>query len=93
MLKVWLENLLDVSVRLVKAQKKSLVQDEATAKANEKLVKLLVPSMKRKRQTNNPLESLFGGAIPNFGQNNEKLRRTTSLRKLEKQNVLKLRDS
>ncbi|KAB2217059.1 AAA domain-containing protein, partial [Staphylococcus epidermidis] len=58
--------------RLVKAQKKSLVQDEATAKANEKLVKLLVPSMKKKAsQTNNPLESLFGGAIPNFGQNNE----------------------
>ncbi|MDG6846148.1 ATP-dependent protease ATPase subunit HslU [Staphylococcus aureus] len=65
-------DLVDVSVRLVKAQKKSLVQDEATAKANEKLVKLLVPSMKKKAsQTNNPLESLFGGAIPNFGQNNE----------------------
>ncbi|SUK81873.1 ATP-dependent endopeptidase hsl ATP-binding subunit [Staphylococcus aureus] len=29
-------DLVDVSVRLVKAQKKSLVQDEATAKANEK---------------------------------------------------------
>lgn len=42
-------DLVDVSVRLVKAQKKSLAQDEATAKANEKLVKLLVPSMKRKR--------------------------------------------
>ena len=48
-------DLVDVSVRLVKAQKKSLVQDEATAKANEKLVKLLVPSMKKKAsQTNNP---------------------------------------
>ncbi len=34
-------DLVDVSVRLVKAQKKSLVQDEATAKANEKLVKLV----------------------------------------------------
>ncbi len=45
---------------------------KATAKANEKLVKLLVPSMKKKAsQTNNPLESLLGGAIPNFGQNNE----------------------
>ncbi len=43
-------DLVDVSVRLVKAQKKSLVQDEATAKANEKkLVKLLVPRSKRKR--------------------------------------------
>ncbi|KMR64968.1 ATP-dependent protease, partial [Staphylococcus aureus] len=58
--------------RLVKAQKKSLVQDEATAKANEKLVKLLVPSMKKEAsQTNTPLEALFGGASTNVGQNNE----------------------
>lgn len=67
-------DLVDVSVRLVKDQKKALVNDEATAKANDKLVKLLVPSMKKKASQsngNNPLESLFGGAIPNFGQNND----------------------
>ena len=65
-------DLVDVSVRLVKEQKKALVKDEATQKANEKLVKLLVPSMKKKAaQNNNPLESLLGGAIPNFNQNDE----------------------
>lgn len=65
-------DLVDVSVRLVKEQKKSLVKDEATQKANEKLVKLLVPSMKKKAApNNNPLESLLGGAIPNFNQNDE----------------------
>lgn len=65
-------DLVDVSVRLVKEQKKSLVKDEATQKANEKLVKLLVPSMKKKAaQNNNPLESLLGSAIPNFNQNDE----------------------
>ena len=65
-------DLVDVSVRLVKEQKKSLVEDEATQKADEKLVKLLVPSMKKKAaQNNNPLESLLGGAIPNFNQNDE----------------------
>ena len=42
-------DLVDV-VRLVKDQKKGLVKDEAVNKANEKLVKLLVPSMKKKRQ-------------------------------------------
>ena len=26
---------------------------------------------KKASQGNNPLENLFGGAIPNFGQNNE----------------------
>lgn len=67
-------DLVDIAVRLVKEQKKILVHDEAQNKANEKLVKLLVPSMKKKATTNNnnnPLESLFGGSIPNFGQNNE----------------------
>lgn len=68
-------DLVDVAVRLVKDQKKALVQDETQDKANEKLVKLLVPSMKKKANnntnSNNPLESLFGGSIPNFGQNND----------------------
>ena len=65
-------DLVDVAVRLVKDQKKGLVKDEAVNKANEKLVKLLVPSMKKKASNNsNPLESLLGGAIPNFGNNDD----------------------
>lgn len=65
-------DLVDVAVRLVKDEKKSLVKDEVTKKANDKLVKLLVPSLKKKAaQGNNPLENLFGGAIPNFGQNQD----------------------
>ena len=65
-------DLVDGAVRLVKDEKKSLVKDEATKKANDKLVKLLVPSLKKKAaQGNNPLENLFGGAIPNFGQNQD----------------------
>ncbi|NWK85688.1 ATP-dependent protease ATPase subunit HslU [Staphylococcus sp. GSSP0090] len=68
-------DLVDVAVRLVKEQKKALVKDEAQEKANDKLVKLLVPSMKKKANnntnSNNPLESLFGGSIPNFGQSND----------------------
>ena len=65
-------DLVDVAVRLVKDEKKSLVKDEATKKANDKLVKLLVPSLKKKAaQGNNPLENLFCGAIPNFGQNQD----------------------
>ena len=41
-------DLVDVAVRLVKEEKKALVKDEAISKANDKLVKLLVPSMKKK---------------------------------------------
>ncbi|MDT3959621.1 ATP-dependent protease ATPase subunit HslU [Staphylococcus kloosii] len=65
-------DLVDVAVRLVKEEKKALVKDDAEKKANEKLVKLLVPSMKKKAsQSSNPLESLLGGNMPNFGQNQE----------------------
>ncbi|WP_353419132.1 ATP-dependent protease ATPase subunit HslU [Staphylococcus delphini] len=66
-------DLVDVAVRLVKDQKKANVVEAATQKANDKLVKLLVPSLKKKasQNTNNPLESLFDAAIPNFGQHNE----------------------
>lgn len=42
-------DLVDVAVRLVKEARKEQVKDEAIKKANEKLVKLLVPSMKKKR--------------------------------------------
>ncbi|MBI5974895.1 ATP-dependent protease ATPase subunit HslU [Staphylococcus canis] len=66
-------DLVDVAVRLVKDSKKEEVKDEATQKANDKLVKLLVPSLRKKaNQTKqNPLESLFGGTLPNFGQQEE----------------------
>ncbi len=68
-----IRDLVEVGRRLVKEEKKKGVLDEATQKANEKLVKLLVPSMKKKAQSNsnNPLESLFGGQFPNFNQQEE----------------------
>ncbi|GGI41789.1 ATP-dependent protease ATPase subunit HslU [Mammaliicoccus stepanovicii] len=69
-----IRDLVEVGRRIVKEEKKKGVQEEATQKANERLVKLLVPSMKKKAQNsnnNNPLESLFGGQFPNFSQQEE----------------------
>lgn len=86
-------DLVDIAVRLVKEQKKTLVHDEAQTKANEKLVKLLVPSMKKKATTNNnnnPLESLFGGSIPNFGQNNDEEEETPTEEVKTKRSEIKL---
>ena len=76
-------------MRLVKEEKKALVKDEAISKANDKLVKLLVPSMKKASQGNNPLENLFGGAI----QTSDKImkKRKNHLLKRLKLNVLKLK--
>lgn len=45
-----IRDLVEVGRRLVKEEKKKGVLDEATQKANEKLVKLLVPSMKKKHK-------------------------------------------
>ncbi|TDM11926.1 ATP-dependent protease ATPase subunit HslU [Macrococcus lamae] len=54
-------------VRLVKEEKKKEVIIEAEQQAEERLVKLLVPAMKKKQQfQSNPLESLFGGQFPSF---------------------------
>ncbi|EKU50471.1 ATP-dependent protease ATPase subunit HslU [Staphylococcus massiliensis] len=65
-------DLVDGAVRLVKEEKKNDVHDEAIEKANDKLVKLLVPSMKKKKeQSNNPLENMFGMSMPNFGPNQD----------------------
>lgn len=59
-------DLVEVSVRLVKEEKRAEVKDEAEILANEKIVKLLVPSLKKKKQANtaNPFEMLFGGQQP-----------------------------
>lgn len=59
-------DLVEVSVRLVKEEKRAEVKGEAEILANEKIVKLLVPSLKKKKQANttNPFEMLFGGQQP-----------------------------
>lgn len=59
-----IRDLAENGVRLVKEEKKKEVYDEAAQRADEQLVKLLVPALKKKQAANNPFESLFGGQIP-----------------------------
>ncbi|GGA96688.1 ATP-dependent protease ATPase subunit HslU [Macrococcus hajekii] len=67
-----IRDLTENGVRLVKEEKKKEVLDEATQAANERLVKLLVPAMKKKQQSgSNPFEALFGGQMPNLMDNTE----------------------
>ncbi|MBQ0139282.1 MAG: ATP-dependent protease ATPase subunit HslU [Kurthia sp.] len=56
-------DLIEVAHRLVKEEKQQEVKKEAEILANEKIVQLLVPSMKKKKQATNtnPFEMLFGG--------------------------------
>ncbi|MEZ0482674.1 HslU--HslV peptidase ATPase subunit [Planococcus sp. SSTMD024] len=53
-------DLVEASVRIVKEEKYEAVKDRAEASANDRLVKLLAPSMKKKQPAQNPLEMFFG---------------------------------
>lgn len=54
-------DLVEAAHRLVKEEKMEAVKEQAEKLANEALVKLLVPSMRKKQTIQNPLEMLFGG--------------------------------
>lgn len=54
-------DLVEASRRLVKDEMMENVKDQAVALANEAIVKLLVPSKRKAKMTQNPFEMLFGG--------------------------------
>ncbi len=51
----------EASHRLVKEEMMESVKDQAEELANEAIVKLLVPSLRKKQSMQNPFEMLFGG--------------------------------
>ncbi|MBT2581931.1 HslU--HslV peptidase ATPase subunit [Planococcus sp. ISL-109] len=53
-------DLVEASVRIVKEEKYEAVKVRAAAAANDRIVKLLAPSLKKKQNPQNPLEMLFG---------------------------------
>ncbi|SIT67372.1 ATP-dependent protease ATPase subunit HslU [Edaphobacillus lindanitolerans] len=53
-------DLVEASVRLVRTEKMEEVKDRAEELAEERLVRLLVPSLKKERTGQNPFEMLFG---------------------------------
>ncbi|MCM3315806.1 ATP-dependent protease ATPase subunit HslU [Rummeliibacillus stabekisii] len=56
-------DLVEISNRLVKEEKQEEVKEQAERLANDQIVKLLVPSMKKKQNTPNPFEALFGQKV------------------------------
>ncbi|WP_203339433.1 HslU--HslV peptidase ATPase subunit [Planococcus beijingensis] len=53
-------DLVEAAVRIVKEEKFEAVKFQAETAANERIVKLLAPSMRKKQPNQNPLEMLFG---------------------------------
>lgn len=56
-----IRDLIETSIRIVKAEQLEKVKDKAELLANERLVELLVPSQKKQKNMKNPLEMFFGG--------------------------------
>ncbi|MEK6268883.1 MAG: HslU--HslV peptidase ATPase subunit [Planococcus sp. (in: firmicutes)] len=53
-------DLVESAVRIVKEEKYEAVKFQAETAANERIVKLLVPSLRKKQTNQNPLEMFFG---------------------------------
>lgn len=58
-------DLVETSIRIVKSEKMEEVKDRAEKQAEEKLVHLLVPSVKDHKSFKNPFEMLFSGQMQN----------------------------
>lgn len=54
-------DLVETSIRMVKAEKMENVKDKAEKQANDRLVEILAPSARRNQNFKNPFEMLFGG--------------------------------
>ena len=53
-------DLTEAGIRIVRAEKREEVREQATKLANERLIKLIVPSKKKRSSGQNPFEMLFG---------------------------------
>ncbi|EGA89524.1 ATP-dependent protease ATP-binding subunit HslU [Planococcus donghaensis MPA1U2] len=53
-------DLVEAAVRIVKEEKYEAVKFQAETAANERIVKLLAPSLRKKQTNQNPLEMIFG---------------------------------
>ncbi len=54
-------DLVDISIRMVKAEKTEAVAEQAENRANDRIIELLAPSVKREKASSNPFDMLFGG--------------------------------
>jgi ATP-dependent HslUV protease ATP-binding subunit HslU len=53
-------DLVETSIRMVKAEKTEMVKDRAELNAEDRILAILVPSTRKQKQSKNPLEMIFG---------------------------------
>lgn len=82
-------DLVEVSIRMVKEEKTTAVVDKAEQEANKELVRLLVPTTKKTKTINNPLEMLFSADMNEEDDDEERSEEVGSKRKqIERQLAL-----
>ncbi|ANF96512.1 ATP-dependent protease ATPase subunit HslU [Paenibacillus bovis] len=67
-------DLVETAIRMVKLERTEQVKDKAEEAANERIVRILVPSSSKSKMQRNPFEMLFGG---NNNQPEEPVEHTT----------------
>jgi len=82
-------DVVEASHRLVKEEMMESVKDQAEELANEAIVKLLVPSLRKKQSMQNPFEMLFGGKEQ---QSNDDSTEETEVRSKRAQIAIDLRN-
>ena len=65
-------DLVETSIRMVRREKMSLVEERAKKMAEERIIELLAPMPVQEKQSRNPLEMLFGGNMQNENSENNK---------------------
>ncbi|MDP5273432.1 ATP-dependent protease ATPase subunit HslU [Chengkuizengella axinellae] len=66
-----IRDLVETSIRMIKAEKTEIVKGKAEKMANDKIVKLLAPSKNKSKNQKNPLEMLFGNQNQKFVEQEE----------------------
>ncbi|WP_134700369.1 ATP-dependent protease ATPase subunit HslU [Ammoniphilus sp. YIM 78166] len=64
-------DLVETSIRIVKAEKMEGVKEQAQKQAEERLVQLLVPSQRENKSFKNPFEMLFAGQMQTHQPSNQ----------------------
>jgi len=76
-------DLVETSIRMVKAERTEQVKDRAEKLANERLVHILVPQPARAKSQRNPLEMLFGGQQQQHEQEEQQTDPTLAARRAQ----------
>ncbi|NHN28391.1 ATP-dependent protease ATPase subunit HslU [Paenibacillus agricola] len=82
-------DLVETSIRIVKAEQTEKLKDKAGQMANDRIISILLPSPYKQKSQRNPLEMLFGNAGSSEPQEQESDEHLISRRKELKEKLLK----